>query len=39
MPVLKERGFPLIYVCLDYFTSGQLIKQGPGADLRMDEYG
>lgn len=24
MPMLKEQGRPLIYVCLDYFTLGQL---------------
>lgn len=33
MPVLKEQGRPLIYICLDYFTFVRSVTQGPGAYL------
>lgn len=36
MPVLKEQGRPLVYICLDYFTYVRSVTQGPGAYSRMN---
>ena len=43
MPMVKEQGRPLIYVCLGYFTLGQLRRVREliylRMTLRMDEDG